>query len=214
MFIENIKYTLTTLVVALFSLTFVASCGSAGSADNLRKEFASIGQTEEFQFLAQTVMYQPCMDLLEVCSFSFLVNGEGNLESTKNLARLSLRILSTDEIDYHQARSFWDEMMQTEPRQRYEVLMKQWDDGVPYDQQSLWTGVYNLTMYQLERAALIAELTAWWEVIGRPALATDAEGFSASSWVGQSLSPYLYRQIERLRNKPEIPITWADAQKL
>ena len=31
MFIDNIKYTLTTLVVALFSLTFVASCGSAES---------------------------------------------------------------------------------------------------------------------------------------------------------------------------------------
>ena len=31
MFIDNIKYTLTTFVVAIFSLTFVASCGSAES---------------------------------------------------------------------------------------------------------------------------------------------------------------------------------------
>ena len=35
MFIDNIKYTLTTLVVALFSLTFVASCGSSNSGDRV-----------------------------------------------------------------------------------------------------------------------------------------------------------------------------------
>ena len=213
MFIDNIKYTLTTLVVAIFSLTFVASCGSADSADSSEADSFLVGQTDEFQFLARTVAYDYCMEQFELCSVSFLANGERNLESSKDLAQSNLRFLSTGYMNHHQNKSFWENMMQTEPRQRYEILVERWDDEMPSDQQVLWSVVYNLTLYQLEKAALIAELEALSENFGLP-VPPDSEGFLNSGWVRNSLSPYLHIQIERLRSKSRTPITLADLQEI
>ena len=214
MFIDNIKYTLTTFVVALFSFTFIASCGSADSAEESEANSFPVGQTEEFQFLAQTNTYEECTDHFELCSIAFVVNGQNMLDSVVRMGEGFLRSYSSgistsrltqSQAKRSQAKRLWNEMMQLEPDVRHVRLNERWNELLQQGMEPILAPLSVNAIYQNKKNALVAEFTA---LMKSSARLHEEKRANFTIVLLNTLVVNLEEQIEQISNRPDLAVTW------